>query len=316
MLQFIDVHLKRGDNEIFEKLNLTVHAGHRVGVVGRNGVGKTTLFLLARHLLLPEEGDVIVPNSWRIAHMEQEPGASDLPALEFVLDGHEELRRVQRKIRKAEERNDDHALGELYAKLEAIDGYTAEARAGEIMHGLGFTGEELMNRVSEFSGGWRIRLNLAQTLMCPSDLLLLDEPTNHLDIPSREILTDALGDYRGTICFITHDRTLIGEIANKIIEVRDGQIKVFPGNYDDYLRQSEAAATETSVTQTLRDLQQPDRPLSAVKKRQRKASEGRLRNEHYRSISPVNQRIGEIEQEIASAAERIKEIEAMIADPA
>lgn len=253
MLQFIDVYLKRGDNEIFEKLNLTVHAGHGVGVVGRNGVGKTTLFLLLRARLLPEEGDVVVPNSWRIAYMEQEPPASDLPALEFVLDGDKELRRVQRDIRKAEQRGDDHSLGELYAKLEALDGYTAEARAAEIMHGLGFTGEELMNRVSEFSGGWRIRLNLAQTLMCPSDLLLLDEPTNHLDLDAIIWLENWLRRYQGTMLVISHDRDFLDRTVTHIAHLSGRRATMYRGNYASYERQH---AEQLSRQQALHRKQQ------------------------------------------------------------
>jgi ATP-binding cassette subfamily F protein 3 len=178
-----------------------------------------------------------------------------------------------------------------------------------------FSGDEVTKHISVLSGGEKTRVAIARMLTKPANFLLLDEPTNHLDIPSREILTDALDAYKGTICFITHDRTLIREIANKIIEVRDGRIKVIPGNYDDYLWQSEAAGAGTSATETLRDPQQSGRPSSAGKNRQRKALEGHLRNEHYRAMTPINKRIEEIEQESASAAERIKEIEAMIADP-
>jgi len=178
-----------------------------------------------------------------------------------------------------------------------------------------FSGDDVAKNISVLSGGEKTRVAIARMLTRPANFLLLDEPTNHLDIPSREILTDVMDDYKGTICFITHDRTLIREIANKIIEVQDGQIKVFPGNYDDYLRNSEAAAGEIHVTQTPRDLRQSDRPPSAVKNRQRKALEGQLRNAHYRAMSPVNQRIGEIEQEVASATARLQEIEAMLADP-
>jgi len=178
-----------------------------------------------------------------------------------------------------------------------------------------FSGGDVNKNISVLSGGEKTRVALARMLTRPTNFLLLDEPTSHLDIPSREILTDALDAYKGTICFITHDRMLIRETANKIIEVQDGQIKVFPGSYDDYLRQNEAAAAKIGVTKTRRDLRQSDRPPSAVKNRQRKALKGHLRNERYRAMSPVNKRIAEIEQEVTSATERIKEIEAMIADP-
>jgi len=237
MLQFIDVHLKRGDNEIFDKLNLTIHAGHRVGVVGRNGVGKTTLFLLIRQRLLPDEGDVLLPNSWRIAHMQQEPPSSDLPAVEFVLDGDKALRRVQREIRKAEDRHDDHTLGELYAKLEAVDGYTAESRAAEVMYGLGFIADDLVKPVSEFSGGWRIRLNLAQTLMCPSDLLLLDEPTNHLDLDAIIWLENWLRRDPGTLLVISHDRDFLDRTVTHIARLSGRRAMMYRGNYTSFERQ-------------------------------------------------------------------------------
>ncbi|MEE8042276.1 MAG: ATP-binding cassette domain-containing protein [Pseudomonadales bacterium] len=248
MLQFIDVHLKRGDNEIFDKLNLTIHAGHRVGVVGRNGVGKTTLFLLIRQRLLPDEGDVLLPNNWRIAHMQQEPPSSDLPALEFVLDGDKALRRVQGEIRKAEDHNDDHTLGELYAKLEAVDGYTAESRAAEVMYGLGFTADDLVKPVSEFSGGWRIRLNLAQTLMCPSDLLLLDEPTNHLDLDAIIWLETWLRRYPGTLLVISHDRDFLDRTVTHIAHLSGRRAMMYRGNYASFERQhSENQTREQSL---------------------------------------------------------------------
>ena len=182
MIQLTNVTLKRGATTLFTGLDLTVHAGHRAGVVGRNGVGKTSLFLLLRGRLLPEEGDVRVPRSWTIAHLAQETEASASTALDWAMDGDRPLRAVQRRIEAAETQGDDRRLAALYAELEALDGYTAEARAGQILHGLGFEAEDLSRPVAGFSGGWRIRLNLAQTLMCRSDLLLLDEPTNHLDL--------------------------------------------------------------------------------------------------------------------------------------
>ena len=163
MIHVTNVTLKRGAKTLFTGLDVTVHAGHRAGIVGRNGVGKSSLFLLLRGRLLPEEGDVRLPRSWTVAHLVQETVPSPVSALEWTMDGDRPLREVQRRIEAADAGGDHQRLAALYAELEALDGYTAEARAGRILDGLGFDGEDFSRSVADFSGGWRIRLNLAQT---------------------------------------------------------------------------------------------------------------------------------------------------------
>ena len=248
MIHLSNVTLKRGATTLFTGLDLVVHAGHRAGVVGRNGVGKTSLFLLLRGRLLPEEGDVRVPRSWTVAHLAQETEASRSTALDWTMDGDRPLRAVERAIEAAEREGDDGRLAALYAELEAIDGYTAEARAGRILDGLGFDPEDFARPVADFSGGWRIRLNLAQTLMCRSDLLLLDEPTNHLDLDAVMWLEQWLVRREGTSLLISHDRDFLDRAATDIVHLENGRARAYRGGYSSFERQrSERLVTERAT---------------------------------------------------------------------
>ena len=248
MIHLTNVTLKRGHKTLFTGLDLTVHAGHRAGVVGRNGVGKSSLFLLLRRRLLPEEGDVRLPRSWTVAHLAQETEASPSSALDWTMDGDRPLRAVQRRIEVAEAQGDHQRLATLYAELEAIDGYTAEARAGRILDGLGFDTDDFSRCVADFSGGWRIRLNLAQTLMCRSDLLLLDEPTNHLDLDAVMWLEQWLVRRAATTLLISHDRDFLDRTATDIVHLEGGRARGYRGGYSSFERQrSERLANERAT---------------------------------------------------------------------
>ena len=237
MLQLIDVILKRGDRAVFDGASLTVHAGHTAGVVGRNGVGKTTLVELIRGRLLPEEGEVLRPRGWRLAWLDQAVEPSARFALDFALDGDRPLRAVQAEIAAAERAGNDDALAHLHGQLEDVGGYDAEARAGEVLHGLGFGGGDFGKPHRDFSGGWRIRLNLARTLMSPSDLLLLDEPTNHLDLDAALWLETWLARYEGTALVIAHDRDFLDAVCDEIVHVADGRTALYTGGYSAFERQ-------------------------------------------------------------------------------
>jgi ATP-binding cassette subfamily F protein 3 len=237
MIVLDDITLKRGGHTLFEHLDLTIHSGQRVGLVGRNGVGKSSLFALLRGKLLAEVGDVRMPPRWRIAYLAQETEPSERSALDWALDGDRELRRVEHELRAAEARDDNDALAYLYTRFDDLGGYSAAARAAEILSGLGFAAADHARAYREFSGGWRIRLNLAQTLMAPAELLLLDEPTNHLDLDAMLWLESHLRRFAGTLLVIAHDREFLDAVTTHTVHLEQGRATQYRGNYSAFERQ-------------------------------------------------------------------------------
>ena len=236
MIQAKKIHLMRGGKPLFNNASFTIHHGQHIGLTGVNGCGKSTLFSLILGEVQTDSGEVSLPEKFRISHMEQEVKALDQAAIEYVLDGDKVLRTIENSIAIAERKKDNHALADLYDQLSTHDGYTARARAEQLLHGLGFTQNQLLDPVSAFSGGWRMRLNLAKTLMCPSDLLLLDEPTNHLDLDAIFWLESWLKQYQGTLIFISHDRTFLDNVADNIAHIEQQIITLYSGNYSAFER--------------------------------------------------------------------------------
>lgn len=237
MLEVQAVILHLGERLLFDELSVTVHSGHTAGVVGRNGVGKSTFFELLRGRVAPEAGEVLRPAKWRLAWLEQNAPPSPRGALDYVLDGDRRLRRVEDAIAAAERRGDNERLAHLYGDLEDAGGYDAHARGGEILHGLGFAAADFAKPHRAFSGGWRIRLNLAQALMAPSDLLLLDEPTNHLDLEATLWLESWVRKYPGTLLAIAHDRDFLDKAVQQIVHLDGGRATAYAGNYSAFERQ-------------------------------------------------------------------------------
>ncbi len=236
MIQFSGVQLIRGGKILFDEVSFSVHSGQHVGLTGVNGSGKSSVFALIRGEIQCDRGEVSVPTSLRIAHMAQEVEALTRPAVEYVLDGDQALRSTEQAIQKAETTQDNHALAHLYDQLCIQDGYTARTRAEQLLAGLGFTQQQFEKPVKSFSGGWRMRLNLAQTLMMPSDLLLLDEPTNHLDLEAILWLESWLKQYKGTLIFISHDRIFLDRVADNILHTERKGITLYSGNYSAFER--------------------------------------------------------------------------------
>src|SRR5687767_6567482 len=253
MLNFSDVSIRRGSRVLFEKATFNLYRGEKVGITGENGSGKSTLLALVRGEVAPETGSFDLPGNLAVAHVAQEPGASGQPAIELVLDGDVELRAIEQQIAAAEAADDGHRLAELYGHYDAIGGYHARSRAATMLHGLGFTTADEQRAVREFSGGWRVRLNVAKALMCRSDLLLLDEPTNHLDLDAVLWLEKWLQEYRGTLLLIAHDRDFLDQICDRIVNIEYGKIDVYRGNYSNF---EEARAAKLAQTQAMYERQQ------------------------------------------------------------
>jgi len=236
MIRFEDLSLYRGSRELFSQASLTLHPGTRTGVVGANGSGKSSLFALLLGKLHAESGDAQIPASWVIAHVAQETPADPRTALEYVMEGDFEWAELQREIDDAETRDAGDELVHLHERMDRIDGYTAQSRAARLLHGLGFSQAELQKPVAEFSGGWRMRLNLGQALMCRSDVLLLDEPTNHLDLEAVLWLESWLQRYPGTLLLISHDRDFIDAVTTQIVHFDHQRLVLYQGNYSEFER--------------------------------------------------------------------------------
>ncbi len=247
MIRFSQVTLRRGAKTLIEGADVALNPGDKIGLIGANGSGKSSLFALLRGELHADAGEVDFPARWRVAHVAQETPALERPALEYAIDGDATLRRLETELAAAETADDGHRIGELHAALGDADAYTVRSRAEQLLHGLGFTHEQMREPVASFSGGWRMRLNLAQALMCPSDLLLLDEPTNHLDLDAILWLEDWLKRYRGTLLVVSHDRDFLDGVVNVVVHIDAKKLRRYSGNYSSFERQRAAAVVLASA---------------------------------------------------------------------
>ncbi len=235
MLRISDITLRRGARVLLERASMSVHPGHKVGLVGANGSGKSSLFALIRGELHADAGELAMPPRWVLAHVAQETPAVDRAALDFTMDGDAELREVEAAIAASEAGHaDGERLALLHARYEEIGGYQARSRAQVLLAGLGFPAEDEARAVASFSGGWRMRLNLARALMCRSDLLLLDEPTNHLDLDAVLWLEDWLRAFPGAVLLVTHDREFLDAVAGSIVHVENRRLNAYAGNYSAF----------------------------------------------------------------------------------
>ena len=237
MISFRNFALRRGERLLLSDVDLALHAGHRVGVVGRNGAGKSSLFAALMGEIEPDKGDIDLPGKARIASVAQETPHLPDPALDFVLSGDAAVHAAVQAEANAFAAEDWEAVAEAHHRLEELNGYDASARAGRLLHGLGFPADTHAKPVADFSGGWRVRLNVARALMTPSDLLLLDEPTNHLDLDAVVWLEEWLKRYPGTLLVISHDREFLDNVTTHTLHLHEGRAKLYAGGYTDFERQ-------------------------------------------------------------------------------
>ncbi|HHF6454452.1 TPA: ABC transporter ATP-binding protein [Haemophilus influenzae] len=234
MIVFSNLSLKRGQTELLENASATINPKQKVGLVGKNGCGKSSLFALLKKELTPEGGEVNYPANWRVSWVNQETPALDISAIDYVIQGDREYCHLQQELEQANERNDGNAIARIHGQLEMLDAWSIQSRAASLLHGLGFSQEEITQPVKAFSGGWRMRLNLAQALLCPSDLLLLDEPTNHLDLDAVIWLERWLVQYQGTLVLISHDRDFLDPIVTKILHIENQKLNEYTGDYSSF----------------------------------------------------------------------------------
>jgi ATP-binding cassette subfamily F protein 3 len=241
MIRFTRITLRRGAKVLLEDADLVLNPGDKIGLIGNNGAGKSSLFALLRGELQADQGEVDYPQRWRVAHVAQETPPLERSAIDYAIDGDTTLRRLEAELAEAEAADDGERIGSIYADLTDADAWTVRSRAERLLNGLGFSHEQMEQPVATFSGGWRMRLNLAQALMCPSDLLLLDEPTNHLDLDAILWVEEWLKKYRGTLVIVSHDRDFLDGVVNVIVHIDSQKLKRYGGHYSDFERQRAAA---------------------------------------------------------------------------
>jgi ATP-binding cassette subfamily F protein 3 len=289
MITFSELSLRRGGRELLSDTTFKLHPGQKVGITGANGTGKSSLFALIRGQLHQDSGDFSLPVGWVIAHVAQETPASDLSALGYALLGDTEYINLQQELETAE----GARLGEIHAQLEAIDGYTTESRAATLLHGLGFQPEQINNSVASFSGGWRMRLNLAQALMCRSDLLLLDEPTNHLDLDAVIWLQDWLIRYAGTLLLISHDREFLDAVIRHVGHIEHGKLTLYTGNYTafEHIRAEKLAQQQSAYERQQREREHMQKYVDRFRAQATKAKQAQSRLkalERMEEIAPAH----------------------------
>src|SRR5687768_3346099 len=283
MLTFSGLSLRRGARLLITDASFTIYRGEKVGIVGANGCGKSSLLALILGELQADAGNFDMPTQLVVAHVAQEMDATQRAAVEFVMDGDAELRETEAAMVAAEAKDAGAVLGELHACYAALGGYDARSRAGRLMHGLGFSAADETRPVTAFSGGWRMRLNLAQALMCRSDLLLLDEPTNHLDLDAVIWLEDWLRSYPGTLLMIAHDREFLDRSVDRIVHIEQGAARLYSGNYSAF---EEQRAAQLSQQQSLYERQQREirHMMSFVERFRAKASKARQAQSRLKAL--------------------------------
>jgi ATP-binding cassette subfamily F protein 3 len=293
MLSFTNLALRRGPNLLFEDVSFVIHHDKKVGLIGANGAGKTSLFKMITGELDVEEGYLDYPQDLRISYLAQEVPGTDEVSVQYVLEGDKQLIEIQEKIKLAEDNEQFDELGELHAIYNSMDGYAALSKAEQLMIGLGFTQEDLTKSVKDFSGGWRVRLNLARTLMQPSDLLLLDEPTNHLDLDAIVWLADWIKSFKGALILISHDREFLDECVNTIAHIHRQAIELYTGNYSQFeevkaLRLAEQAATFKKQQREIAHMQDFVRRFKAKATKARQAQSRVKALERMEVIAPAH----------------------------
>lgn len=311
MIVFSDVTLQRGTKVLLDRVSVTINPGEKVALVGRNGAGKSSLFGLLNGTLHEDSGDVVVPSAWRLAQVQQHMPETDEDATSFVLGGDTRLTQAQAELRAAEASGNGMAMAHAHTALDDAGAHDATARAQTLILGLGFQAKELERPVNSFSGGWRMRLQLARALMCPSDLLLLDEPTNHLDLEMRHALTMALQDYEGAMVLVSHDRALLRATCDRFVLVDGGRIQPFDGDLDDYRdwlasRRAEVAAAAAC----------PDQAADKAARKADRAQAAADRQARLVARRPLVKEIEQIDKRMAAWNKEKAEIDARLADPA